>query len=223
MAQTKIPKAQLDSTIYVSGGADVAITDGGTGASTLPTGILKGAGTGAITAATSGTDYAPATSGSAILKGDGAGGFASASAGSDYVAPPGAFQSWTPTFGNWTVGTGGLAGTTARYSQVGKLTFFYIISTLGTSGASVSGNVTFTLPFTARSGSVGQMLGIASLTSGGINYSGVAVIFNSTSVSVQVSLVNSTYANSTSLGASVPNTWAAGDSFSLASKWYEAA
>ncbi len=42
---------------YVPGGTDVAITDGGTGVSSLPTGILKGAGTGAITAATAGTDY----------------------------------------------------------------------------------------------------------------------------------------------------------------------
>src|SRR5262249_41254940 len=33
-------------TVYVSGGTDVPITDGGTGVSTLPTGVLKGAGTG---------------------------------------------------------------------------------------------------------------------------------------------------------------------------------
>lgn len=37
---------------YKPGGTDVAITDGGTGASTLPTGLLIGAGTGAITAVT---------------------------------------------------------------------------------------------------------------------------------------------------------------------------
>lgn len=38
--------------VYFPGGTDVPITDGGTGVSTLPTGILKGAGTGAITAVT---------------------------------------------------------------------------------------------------------------------------------------------------------------------------
>lgn len=54
--------------------------------STTVTGLLKGNGT-AISAATSGTDYAPATSGSAILKGNGAGGFSSAIAGTDYQAP----------------------------------------------------------------------------------------------------------------------------------------
>lgn len=45
-------------TDYVApGGTDIPITDGGTGVSTLPSGILKGAGTSPITAATAGTDY----------------------------------------------------------------------------------------------------------------------------------------------------------------------
>ena len=48
------------------------------------TGVLKGNGT-AISAAVSGTDYAPATSGSAILKGNGSGGFSSAVSGTDYA------------------------------------------------------------------------------------------------------------------------------------------
>lgn len=49
-------------------------------------GIVKGNGSGTLSAAVSGTDYAPATSGSAILKGNGAGGFSAASAGTDYQA-----------------------------------------------------------------------------------------------------------------------------------------
>ena len=49
--------------------------------STSVTGVLKGNGT-AISAATSGTDYAPATSGSSVLKGNGSGGF-SAATGTD--------------------------------------------------------------------------------------------------------------------------------------------
>lgn len=40
------------ASLYRPGGTDVAITDGGTGVSSLPTGLLVGAGTGAITAAT---------------------------------------------------------------------------------------------------------------------------------------------------------------------------
>lgn len=52
--------------------------------STSISGILKGNGT-AISAAASGTDYAPATSGSAILKGNGAGGFTNTVSGTDYA------------------------------------------------------------------------------------------------------------------------------------------
>ena len=48
--------------------------------STTVTGLLKGNGT-AISAATSGTDYAPATSGTSILYGDGAGGFSNVTIG----------------------------------------------------------------------------------------------------------------------------------------------
>lgn len=51
------------------------------------TGLLK-ASSGVIAAAVSGTDYAPATSGTSILKGSGTGGFSNAAAGTDYLAPP---------------------------------------------------------------------------------------------------------------------------------------
>ena len=51
---------------------------------TTVTGIVKGNGT-ALSAAISGTDYAPPTSGSSILKGNGAGGFSNAISGNDYA------------------------------------------------------------------------------------------------------------------------------------------
>jgi len=50
---------------------------------TSVTGVLKGNGT-AISAAVSGTDYAPATTGTDVLKGNGSGGFSSAVANTDY-------------------------------------------------------------------------------------------------------------------------------------------
>jgi hypothetical protein len=50
------------------------------------TSLLKGDGNGNAVAATSGTDFAPATPGSSILKGNGSGGFSSATAGTDYQA-----------------------------------------------------------------------------------------------------------------------------------------
>jgi hypothetical protein len=58
-----------------SGGSAPALT-----LSTTVTGLLKGNGT-AISAASSGTDYAPATSGSSILYGNGLGGFSNATVG----------------------------------------------------------------------------------------------------------------------------------------------
>jgi hypothetical protein len=60
----------------------VAATNGGAG---TISGILKGNGTGTVSAATAGVDYAPATSGTSMLKGNGAGGFSSAVWGTDYA------------------------------------------------------------------------------------------------------------------------------------------
>ena len=73
--------------------------------STSITGVLKGNGT-AISAAVSGTDYAPATSGTAILKGNGAGGFSNATSGTDY-AP--ATSGTSILYGN---GSGGFSNVT---------------------------------------------------------------------------------------------------------------
>jgi len=65
-----------------SGGATPALT-----LSTSVTGVLKGNGT-AISAASAGTDYAPATSGTSILYGNGSGGFSNVtvSTGLDFTA-----------------------------------------------------------------------------------------------------------------------------------------
>lgn len=86
---------------YAPAGTDVAIVDGGTGVSTLPSGLLKGAGTGAITAAAQGTDYyAPtgtdvaivdggtgvSTLPTGLLKGAGTGAITAATSGTDYSA-----------------------------------------------------------------------------------------------------------------------------------------
>ena len=68
----------LNQPTAVSG--QLSVSNGGSGVSSI-TGIVKGNGTSAFTAATPGTDYAPATSGSAILYGDSAGGFSSVTIG----------------------------------------------------------------------------------------------------------------------------------------------
>ena len=51
------------------------------------TGILKADGTGGISAASAGTDYCAAPSGSAIQKGNGSGGLTAANDGTDYLSP----------------------------------------------------------------------------------------------------------------------------------------
>ena len=63
------------------------VGNGGTGATTL-TGVLKGNGTSAFTAATAGTDYLAPPSGTALLKANSGGALANATAGTDYLAPP---------------------------------------------------------------------------------------------------------------------------------------
>lgn len=77
--------------------------------STTVTGVLKGNGT-AISAAVSGTDYAPATSGTAILKGNGSGGFSNAVSGTDYApATSGTsilYGNGSGGFSNVTIGSG---------------------------------------------------------------------------------------------------------------------
>ena len=72
--------------------------------STTVTGLLKGNGT-AISAATSGTDYAPATSGTSILYGNGAGGFSNVAIGTG-VAFSGGTLSATGSGGTVTSVTG---------------------------------------------------------------------------------------------------------------------
>jgi hypothetical protein len=72
--------------------------------STTVTGLLKGNGT-AISAATSGTDYAPATSGTSILYGNGSGGFSNVTIGSGLSFTTGTLSA--------TGGGGGVSSVTA--------------------------------------------------------------------------------------------------------------
>jgi hypothetical protein len=86
--------------------------------STTITGILKGNGT-AISAATSGTDYAPATSGTSILYGDGAGGFSNVTIGTGVA------------FSGGTLSATGSGGTVTSVAAL----------TLGTTGTDLSSTV----------------------------------------------------------------------------------
>ena len=62
------------------------VTAGGTGVGTV-TGLVKGNGTSAFSAASAGTDYQAAISATGILKGAGSGSVSAATAGTDYAKP----------------------------------------------------------------------------------------------------------------------------------------
>lgn len=97
--------------------------------STTITGVLKGNGT-AISAAVSGTDYAPATTGTAILYGNGSGGFSSVTIGTG-VSFAGGTLSATGTGGTVTsVDVSG--GTTGLTTSGGPVTSSGTITLAGT-------------------------------------------------------------------------------------------
>lgn len=111
----------LPLTTGVTGTLPVA--NGGTGATTFSSGaLLKGAGTSAITTATAGTDYAPATSGTSILKGNGSGGFSNAASGTDYAPATSGTAilkgNGTGGFSNAAAGTDYAAATTGTSAQL---------------------------------------------------------------------------------------------------------
>ena len=100
------------------------VSNGGTGATTL-TGLVKGNGTSAFTAAVSGTDYAPATSGTSILYGNGSGGFSNVVIGSN-MSFSGGVLATTAGGGSVTsvsvVTANGFAGTVANPSSTPAIT-----------------------------------------------------------------------------------------------------
>ena len=136
------------SVVSANGFAGSVATATTTPAITLTTtisGILKGNGT-AISAATSGTDYAPATSGTSILKGNGSGGFSNASAGTDYEVPLTFSTGLTRSTNTVTVNT------SQNIATLSNLTSNGFVKTSGGTGALsidtstyITGNQTITL------------------------------------------------------------------------------
>ena len=153
--------------------------------STTITGLLKGNGT-AISAATSGTDYAPATSGTSILYGNGSGGFSNVTIGTG-VAFAGGTLSATGSGGTVTSVTGtapvvSSGGTTPAISMAAATTSVngYLTSTDWTtfnnkgSGSVTSVAQSFTGGLISVAGSPITTSGTLALTvagtSGGIPY-----------------------------------------------------
>jgi len=140
-----------------------------------------------------------------------------------------AWQTWTPTFVNWTIGTGGSAGTTAAYIQIGKTVHIRIASTLGSSGQSVGAGVTFTLPVAGaaygESGTSAMAIGVLRFEDTGVtNYIGELQYSSATPTKATVVVRNAagTYVGTQAISATIPLTFGAGDSFT-ATGTYEAA
>lgn len=85
---TSTASGDVSSNTAASVDGEVAVFSG-TGGKTIKRATGSGLAkltSGVLSTATSGTDYAPATSGTSILKGNGSGGFSSATSGTDYSA-----------------------------------------------------------------------------------------------------------------------------------------
>jgi hypothetical protein len=98
-----------------SGGSTPSLT-----LSTTVTGVLKGNGT-SISAATSGTDYAPATSGTSILYGNGSGGFSNVTIGTNLSFVSGTLSA-TGSAGGVTSFSAGSTGFTPNTATTGAIT-----------------------------------------------------------------------------------------------------
>ena len=108
------------------------VGNGGTGVTTI-TGIIKGNGASAFSAASAGTDYAPATSGTSILYGNGAGGFSNVSIGS---------------------GVSFVGGTLSATGSGGTITSVTASSPLASSGGTTP-NISFTGTLAVANGGTG--------------------------------------------------------------------
>lgn len=132
-------------------------------------------------------------------------------------------QSWTPTLTNLTIGNG---STVATYVKIGKLIFYRIAITLG-STSSISGTVQFTLPVTAKTGYADrEPHGNAVFNDTGVQiYHGkvhAAPSNPTTRGEFVIETVSATYPTNTVLSSTVPFTWATADNI-VAEGWYEAA
>ena len=147
------------------------------------TGLLKGNGT-AISAATSGTDYAPATSGSSILYGNGAGGFSSVTVGTGLSFSGGNL-------------TNALSGTVTSVAMT-------VPSFLSISGSPITGSGTLAVSLS------GTALPVANGGTGDTSLTAYALLAGGTTTTgalQQVSGVGTTGQILTSNGASALPTW----------------
>jgi hypothetical protein len=144
-----------------SGGATPALT-----LTTSVTGLLKGNGT-AISAATSGTDYAPATSGSSILYGNSSGGFSNVTIGSGVSFVGGTLSA---------TGSGGTVTSVTATSPVASTGGTTPVISMPAATSTVSGYLTSTDWNTFNSkGTVTSVTGTSPIVSSGGNTPAISI------------------------------------------------
>ena len=130
-----------------------------------------------------------------------------------------AWQSYTPTFTNFTLGNGTI--TLAKYSQIGKIVNVKVLITLG-STSSVSGRIGISLPVTATSDNTDRAISVCGLIAGGVSSTGFTTIGASTRADLYALLASGTYVTNTNISSTIPGTWTTGNTFSTVFT-YEAA
>lgn len=139
-----------------------------------------------------------------------------------------AWQSWTPTWTNLTVGNGTV---NAKYVQTGKTVFYRLVLVMGsTTSVGVGGYVTFTLPAPyispGSSGTASIMIGQAWFEdTGTANYQGqvhTGAIGSGSVAYISASTTGGVYRQAAYINATIPFTWGTGDSINCYG-FYEAA
>jgi hypothetical protein len=125
-----------------------------------------------------------------------------------------AWQSWTPTWTNVTIGN---ATVNAKYIQIGKTVHCTILMTAGSTTSFAADIFRITLPITAESryavaGIGAPFIGVAYYENAGLlGYHGMIQGVSTTVVQFVVAIVNGTYPTNTGVTSTVPFTWGNGD------------
>ena len=128
----------------------------------------------------------------------------------------GAWTSFTPSWTNLTVGTGGSAANTGHYIAAGKLYIVRVSVTLGSSGASFGTDPFLTLPNSSTLATASQggsvHLGVCAFTDSGVNsFFGFVGAQSSTQVRFRLFRADGTYVSVATPSATVPFTWGSAD------------
>lgn len=122
-----------------------------------------------------------------------------------------AWQTWAPTLaGGWANGNGTY---TARFCQIGKTvhnSVRFVIGSTTTKGTDIRLN----LPVTAAFNNA-QSFASANLRAGGVTTYGIVQFQSTNQIQILASNVAGTYLQGTTITATVPGTWATGETFTL--------